>query len=242
MATPHTADQISSLWLVYHGSRSNGTGRGYLSASMSRTQYDSMLARAKKYPIFIIPLQHTVPVEGGVEGETKEATEFYFLQWDLHEPPEVPSANTVDPAMGVDALLASKTSSSSSASEPASGSATRAPPHISTVILTPLQEYKLRSTYAQPRLVLTHYSNFANTHDTVLLRGEIAESSSSSGNYMLSQVEAQLLALAVQRFYLAVDEGQGKEVSGKAFQLLQDFHQRPESFDYEKLIELSPRI
>lgn len=118
MASPHTAEQISSLWLVYHGSRSNGTGRGYLSASMSREQYEGMLARAKKYPIFIVPLPVAV-----AEGE-EPATEFYFVQWDIYDRPELPTAS--DDAL--DALFSSQSSSSSSSSTSSPPSTDLPPP------------------------------------------------------------------------------------------------------------------
>lgn len=224
MQTPHTAEQISSLWLVYHGSRSNGTGRGYLSASLSRAQYESMLERARKYPIFIIPLPCTVPADpADPTSEPKHATEFYFLQWDQYDPPATPSSAD---SPSIDSLLSPRSTTST----------LPRPPPLSSIILTPLQEYKLRGSYAQPRLVITHYSDFAHSHDLVLLRGEIAES--NSGNYLLSQTDAQLLALAVQRFYLPADT----PVSHEAFDLLKAFHEAPENFDYQRLIEAGPKV
>lgn len=224
MQNPHTAEQVSSLWLVYHGSRSNGTGRGYLSASMSRLQYEPMLERARNYPVFIIPLPCTVPSDpSDPTSEPKVATEFYFMQWNLYDRPEAPSP--VDP-LSIEAL---------SSSPPPNSESPPLPP-LSSVILTPLQEYKLRGSYAQPRLVLTHYTNFAHSHELVLFRGEIAES--RSGNYLLSQTDAQLLALAVQRFYLHSEAAASRD----AFRLLKDFHEAPSTFDYNRLIETSPLI
>lgn len=189
---------------------------------MSRTQYVSMLERARKYPIFIVPLPCTVPADpSDPTSEPKQATEFYFLQWDTYDPPDAPTA--IDPT-AVDSLL--------SPPPPDSG-LPPPPPPLSSIILTPLQEYKLRGSYAQPRLVLTHYSNFAHSHDLALLRGEIAES--SSGNFLLNQTDAQLLTLAVQRFYMAADTPASRE----AFDLLKTFHEAPEDFDYERLIKAS---
>lgn len=237
MATPHTTEQISSLWLVYHAARSNGTGRGFLSASMSRTQYTSMLARAKKYPLFILPLPRTIPADPTAEDPKlrvdNQGTEMYFMQWDTHERPEVPSAR--DPT-SLDALL----SSSSSPSPPPAASSMELPPPAATIILTPLQEYKLHGTFAAPRLVLTFYSNFAHTHDLVLLRGEISTSDNGAENYLLSQIDAQLLATGVQRFYLPPVEGVQAEVKKKAdeaFALLRSFHETPEKFDYAQLLQ-----
>lgn len=236
MATPHTAEQISSLWLVYHASRSNGTGRGFLSASMSRTQYTSMLERARKYPLFILPLPRTIPADPTAEDPKlrvdNQGTEMYFMQWDTHERPEVPSAR--DPT-SLDVLL-----SSSSSPPPPTPSSTEIPPPAATIILTPLQEYKLHGTFAAPRLVLTFYPNFAYTHDIVLLRGEISTSDSGAANYLLSQIDAQLLATGVQRFYLPPVEGVQAEVKQKAdeaFALLRSFHETPEKFDYAQLVQ-----
>ena len=42
-----------------------------------------------------------------------------------------------------------------------------------TVLFTPLAEYKLRQEYAQPVLILTHYTDLALSKGIVLLRGEV---------------------------------------------------------------------
>lgn len=222
MQNPHTAEQISSLWLVYHGSRSNGTGRGYLSASMSRSQYEAMLARARRYPVFILPLPRSVPADDTDPVSQTEATEFYVMQWDFYDRAEPPTH--ID-SSSIDAVLSPRSHLDSSSL-----------PHVSSIILTPLQEYKLRGTYAQPRLVITHYPDFADTHDIVLLRGEIAKS--DSGKFLLSQIDAQILALTLQRSYMPSES----TTSRNAFELLRTFHEAPDTFDYRKMMETTVRI
>ena len=55
---------------------------------------------------------------------------------------------------------------------------------------------------------------------------------------VLTQIEAQMLALAVQRFYLPADTPTSRD----AFKLLEAFHTAPDTFDYQQLIEASPQI
>jgi len=181
-----------------------------------------MLARARRYPVFILPLGHTVCADEANSWKETEATEFYYMQWGFYDRAEPPSH--VDPS-SIDAVLSPR---------PQIGSSSL--PHVSSIILTPLQEYKLRGTYAQPRLVITHYPDFADTHDLVLLRGEIAQS--SSGSFLLSQTDAQILALMLQRFYMPSES----TTSQDAFELLRAFHEAPDTFDYQKLIEATLRI
>lgn len=213
-STPHTSEQITQLWNAYHMSRSGGTGRGFLCASIPLDLYKKMSAVAEKYPTFVIPIRRprdasTPPVNG----ESDSAYEFYFLQWDFHDAPPVPSAKE-DPF----------------AKPPSSESPN---PKISTVLFTPLEEYKLRNTFATPYLVLTNYTDLASTHGLVLLRGEITPSSGASGNYMLSQEDAQQLSMAIQKFYLW---GNGK---GEGEKLVKTFHEKPEEFKWEDLIRVA---
>ena len=177
-----------------------------------------MIARAKKYPIFVLPLLRTV-TEEDTAGEKKEAgVEFFFMEWGFHPAPPHPSP--IDPT---NALLNTKIDS------PPSPPSKSLPP-ITTVLFTTLQEYKLHGAFAQPRLVLTHHTDLAHTHGVVLLRGEITNS--SSGGYLLSQIDAQLLAMGLQRFYLPAQGVEGE----RAFGLLKLFHEDPDRFQYEQLM------
>jgi ATP synthase F1 complex assembly factor 1 len=173
-----------------------------------------MLAAAEKYPAFIVPIRRirdaTAPP---AEGESDNGYEFYFLQWDFHDVPFTPST-------GGDPFVKPPSSESPN-------------PRISTVMFTPLEEYKLRATFATPYLVLTNYTDFASTHGLALLGGEITPRSGASGNYMLSQEDAQQLSMAIQKFYLWGDgEGEG----GK---LLRTFHEQPEEFKWEDLLKVA---
>lgn len=52
----------------------------------------------------------------------------------------------------------------------------------STVLFTPLAEYKLRGEFAQPLLVLTHYTDLVESKGVVLMRGEITSSEEIAAN------------------------------------------------------------
>ena len=96
---------------------------------------------------------------------------------------------------------------------------------------------------------MTHYTEFAKSHGIVLLRGEITPSSTASvqsgdsghgdGKFMLSQRDAQLLALGLQQFYLPVTAGDPKaQMKGaEAEELLRNFHEQPDAFKWESLLK-----
>ncbi|KAG5646048.1 hypothetical protein DXG03_004471 [Asterophora parasitica] len=219
--TPHTAEQIGALWTAYHLSRSGGTGRGYVCAAVPLDLYQKMAVVAERFPTFIVPVPRAKPAAvPNVEGEEDTAYEFYFLQWNFHDVPPVPSA-TGD-------LFA-----------PAKPAQAGANPKTSTILFTPLQEYKMRASFATPYLVLTHYTDLAHSHGVVLLRGEITPASSSGGGgvgdgrYMINQEDAQLLAMAAQKFYL----WEGKDQVSEGGQLLKCFHETPEEFKWEELLK-----
>ena len=208
----HTSEQISALWTGYHSSLSRGTGRGFLSAVIPLDKYKMLASKARIYPTFLLPLRralHNDQVEKSTT-EGDDAYEFYLMQWAFYPCPPLPTSDPFEP------LTASPN------------------PDISTILFTPLQEYKLRQTFATPHLVLTHYTEFASSHGLVLMRGELTPSSSRPGEYPLSQQDAQLLAFGVQRFYLTQE---GTEGSKERSKLLQSFHETPAQFEWKKLLE-----
>jgi ATP synthase mitochondrial F1 complex assembly factor 1 len=224
LSTPHTPAQIQALWTAYHASRSSGTGRGFLCATVPTEAYEKMLACARGYPAFILPLPRDAKTDGG-EGDA--AHEFFFMQWGFHGSPATPSYESET------ALFPTSSPSPTSSKE--------SNPQTATVLFTPLGEYKLRQTFATPHLVLTFYADLARSHGVVLLRGEITPSSSSSDvgdvRYLLSQQDAQMLAMGVQKFYLwdrAGAEGAGAE---RRQALLKTFHEDPQRFSWEELLE-----
>jgi ATP synthase F1 complex assembly factor 1 len=173
-----------------------------------------MSAFAEKYPTFIVPIRRRKDTStSSVDGESDTAYEFFFLQWEFFDAPTVPSANE-DPF--------AKSSSSESPN-----------PKNSIVLFTPLEEYKIRNTYATPYLSLTHYTDLALTHGLVLLRGEITPRTGASGNYMLSQDDAQQLSMAIQKFYLW-DNGEGEGAK-----LVRIFHEKPEEFKWEDTLKVA---
>ncbi|KAF8261824.1 ATP11 protein-domain-containing protein [Lactarius quietus] len=215
LATPHTAEQVSALWTAFHASRSGGTGRGFICASLPRDTYDSMLGVAQRFPKFVIPVPREMTADDTDKGNSKKAYEFYVLQWDFYDAPPPPSASAD--------LFAPKVPQGDKSQNS----------RLATAIFTPLVEYKLRQTFATPYLVLTFYPDLSHSHDLVLLRGEVTPTAAkepSAGDYLLSQQDAQLLTHGLQRFYLW---GSSEERE----KLLADFHERPGEFKWEDLLK-----
>ncbi|SCV69860.1 BQ2448_1254 [Microbotryum intermedium] len=109
-------------------------------------------------------------------------------------------------------------------------------PSPSTVLFTPLAEYKVRQAYAQPYLILTHYSDLAESHKVVLMRGEITT------NVALDPTAAQILTVRMQLFYNNSLEGKGPkdtDVDRERLKVLKTFHEIPDEFDVEALIRLA---
>lgn len=161
---------------------------------------------ASKYPSFILPLMR--PTEQG----KPDAYEFYYMQWAFHDVPP-PLSSTEDPF---------------SVREVASSEC----PPLSTVLFTPLQEYKLRTTFATPYLMLTNYTDLAQSHGIILLRGEITPSSVGSG-HLLSQEDAQALSMGLQKFYLWEQNNNGDPKE----QLVRLFHEKSSDFKWEELLK-----
>ena len=222
MSNPHTVDQIAGLWTAYHASRSDGTGRGYLCATIPLNIYKKMEKNGRSYPSFVVPIPRIQPeqeTDSSLQVEENVAHEFYFLQWTFHASPPIPSASD-DP-------FVIPTSSGSN-------------PQTSVILFTPLQEYKLRNSFATPYLILTMYTDLAETHGIVLLRGEItpstASGSTSAHGYMLSQADAQMLAMILQKFYL------WNENDSEIEKLLHTFHKNPRDFKWQDLLKVSKTI
>ncbi|KAJ7823580.1 ATP11 protein-domain-containing protein [Mycena olivaceomarginata] len=222
LASPHTAEQVEALWTVYHASRSNGTGRGYLCASIPLDVYTKMASNAAKYPMFVVPVRRDRdPASPPAEGEADAAHEFYFLQWASHDAPPVPSPRDGD-------LF----------SPPPAAKPEGTNPQISTVMFTPLQEYKLRGSFATPYLVLTNYTDLAHSHGIVLLRGELTPAAATGsagvdGRYLLGQEDAHRLSMSVRDFYLPSGDDGFLEREG----LVKAFHEAPNEFEWEKLLK-----
>lgn len=103
--------------------------------------------------------------------------------------------------------------------------------------LYPASRIQNTEQFATPYLILTMYTDLAETHGIVLLRGEITPSTASGSpdRYMLSQADAQLLAMTLQKFYLWSENG--SDLTGE--KLLHTFHQNPQDFKWQELLEFS---
>ncbi|KAH9446205.1 hypothetical protein MJO29_012547 [Puccinia striiformis f. sp. tritici] len=208
-----SASEITKLWAAYHLSTSDPPRMG---AVIPTGIYKEMIDSAKKFPSFVIPLAKTSTDPSDKSNSTNAPFEMQYLQWDFVQPPEEP--NLPD-------FLRPKSSVTPS----------QIPPTI--VMYTPLAEYKLRQSFAQPTLILTHYTDLADSHGIVLMRGDITPS--PNGNAKISAIEAQMLVLRLQQFYHStVPINQDQSVHQKRRLLLQQFHQQPDQFQLSELINL----
>jgi ATP synthase F1 complex assembly factor 1 len=195
-----------------------------------------MMKNGRGYPTFVVPVPRVQQPsetsqfpESSLDRQENTAHEFYYLQWDFHPPPPIPSASD-------DPFLKPLYTNSAGVSNPP----------MSTVLYAPLQEYKLRQSFATPYLALTMYTDLAASHGVVLLRGEITPSTngsqgSASDRYMMSQEDAQVLTIALQRFYLWSEEGSadGEEFGTEGKRLLIAFHKKPDEFEWQDLLKFS---
>ncbi|KAL1918390.1 uncharacterized protein VTP21DRAFT_3050 [Calcarisporiella thermophila] len=93
---------------------------------------------------------------------------------------------------------------------------------------TSLIEYKTHGENARPHLTLTHYTELMKSKGIVLMRGEINEPR------ILSSDSARYLVYALQQFYITGGE--------EKLNLLREFHERPQDFKHEKLIEAMDKL
>ena len=228
MQTPHTAEQIGALWTAYHAAKSrSSTSKVYLSTTVPTATYEQLLSSAAAYPCFILPLPRlddpAEPAPDTTDPAQRTPHEFYFMQWCKHGSPPSPSPD------GLPSLFNQPSSSSSSSSSQGVPN-----PPCTTVLFTSLLEYKLRQDYAAPHLVLTHYTDLAQSHGLVLFRGELTLSPNRQST-VLSPENAQRLALLLQQFYLPPREND--ERGAARAKLLQRFHEEPEAFRWEDVID-----
>ena len=251
MSTPHTAEQIGALWMTYHTAKSQlptSPSKTYLSATIPTATYERLISKVAMYPCFILPLPRRDALEESIPDVTDNSNssttttphEFYFAQWGMHGSPPTPSPSSD----GLPPLFNQiNQPSSSSPSSPNSPN-----PPCTTVLFTSLQEYKLRQDYATPYLILTHYTDFAQSHGLVLFRGELtpftptstslSPSPSGGRSTLLSPDDAQRLALLLQQFYLPPRENDDDDKRGAArAKLLQRFHEEPEAFRWEDVVD-----
>ncbi|WWC91068.1 uncharacterized protein L201_006009 [Kwoniella dendrophila CBS 6074] len=234
--TPHDANAISQIWTAYHTQHPT-LSNSFLSATLPTSIYKSMISVAKKNPFFVLPLPRLTQAEtsNGEEANKKgevqtDEYEMFYLQWIFHPT----STQSLPPTI----------------SSGAGNEIEEELPLTSSCIFTPLEEFKKQGEWSQPYLVLTHYPELSNSHNLVLMRGEISPSSASSGSldsktnpgFLLSQQQSQLLALALQRFYCTSIEPKNEDEKSKQERLaradaLVGFRERPEQWSWQGLIQ-----
>ncbi|KAJ9093471.1 hypothetical protein QFC19_008330 [Naganishia cerealis] len=249
-AHPHTTQAISLLWQHYHTAHPTLSST-FLSATIPPKTYGGMVDLAKRYPNFVIPLPRDPTGENrdtsSVPGD-QTPFEMFYLQWLFHPTPSMITPSTVSEGQRDVPKLP-----------------------IASVLFTPLAEFKNASEWAQPQLVLTHYPDLHNNpipadgqststatnqpqhHPVVLMRGEISPSQAKSSltsplpstHLALTQAQAQLLALAIQRFYCSElvpevgESAEAKRQREERTKSLRDFRERPAEWDWKGLIKLS---
>lgn len=208
-----SASEITKLWTAYHLSPSNASRLG---AVIPTGTYQDMLASARRYPSFVIPVAKSSPPEEPTPSSLP--FEMQYLQWDFVKQP------AREPRLP-DFLNQATTGS------------TTIPATI--VMYTPLAEYKLRQSFAQPTLILTHYTDLADSHGLVLMRGDITPS--PSGTPKISTTEAHIMILRLQQFYHPTGPAayhQDQSVHQKRKLLLHQFHHDPAQFQLAELLKL----
>jgi hypothetical protein len=92
-------------------------------------------------------------------------------------------------------------------------------PHV---IFTGLEDYKARGTQASPYFTVTHYTEFAETKDTVLIRGDVVFTSK------LTDEEADRLLETAQSFYL----------NDVRYRLVERFNKETHEFEFKDVLQV----
>uniref|UniRef100_A0A0E0CJM0 ATP synthase mitochondrial F1 complex assembly factor 1 n=1 Tax=Oryza meridionalis TaxID=40149 RepID=A0A0E0CJM0_9ORYZ len=92
-------------------------------------------------------------------------------------------------------------------------------PHM---IFTGLEDYKARGTQASPYYTITHYTDFAETKDTVLIRGDVVFTSK------LTDSEAKCLLETAHSFYL----------NDVRYRLVERFNKEPHEFEFKDVLQV----
>ena len=223
--TPHTTEDIAKIWTAYHTAHPT-LAPSFLSAYLPIKPYEAMVETAKANPFFVVPLPRAATSDSEAGTVLTDSYDMYYLQWLFH------------PTSGL-------------AVPPSSDAEPKPLPSTSSVIFTPLEEFKQNGEWATPHLVLTHYPELSHSHNLVLMRGEItstaaggAEGSTDNPGFLLSQQQAQLLALALQKFYctglpVPGEDAKGQEERLKRAEALRDFREKPQEWDWRGLVDMA---
>ncbi|XP_020174945.1 uncharacterized protein [Aegilops tauschii subsp. strangulata] len=91
-------------------------------------------------------------------------------------------------------------------------------PHM---IFTGLEDYKARGTQASPYYTITHFTEFAETKDTVLVRGDVVFTSK------LTDAEAKCLLVTAHSFYL----------NDVRYKLVERFNKETHDFEFKDVLQ-----
>ncbi|TVU32311.1 hypothetical protein EJB05_24036 [Eragrostis curvula] len=89
------------------------------------------------------------------------------------------------------------------------------------MIFTGLEDYKARGTQASPYYTITHYTEFAETKDTVLIRGDVVFTSK------LTDEEAKVLLETAHSFYL----------NDMRYRLVEGFNKETHEFEFKDVLQ-----
>lgn len=89
------------------------------------------------------------------------------------------------------------------------------------MIFTGLEDYKARGTQASPYFTVSYYTEFAETKDLVLIRGDVVFASK------LTDAEAKWLLETTQTFYL----------NDKRYKLIERFNKETREFEFEDVLQ-----
>jgi hypothetical protein len=90
------------------------------------------------------------------------------------------------------------------------------------MIFTGLEDYKARGSQASPYFTVTHYTEFAETKDTVLIRGDVVFTSK------LTDEEAKCLLETAQSFYL----------NDVRYRLVERFNKETHEFEFKDVLQV----
>ncbi|KAG0532695.1 hypothetical protein BDA96_04G129200 [Sorghum bicolor] len=90
------------------------------------------------------------------------------------------------------------------------------------IIFTGLEDYKARGTQASPYYTVTHYTEFAETKDTVLIRGDVVFTSK------LTDSEAKTLLETAHSFYL----------NDVRYRLVERFNKETHDFEFRDVLQV----
>lgn len=91
-------------------------------------------------------------------------------------------------------------------------------PHM---LFTGLEDYKARGTQASPYFTVTYYTEFAESKDVVLIRGDVVFTSK------LNDSEAKWLLETAQSFYL----------NDMRYKLVEQFNKETHEFEFKDVLQ-----